>query len=143
MSELSQRVAMREQMLHEQNIRLNREHALLVELAPEFWEEFKAAFRAECWEITRHSSLVELRVDERDSVSFDVLRRRSYSQFIAVQSFAFKPSLPGISWMDGYNKKPARMIEIALDVSSPCLIMDGKSVILSRFVADRLEGVCL
>ena len=143
MSELSQRLAIREKMLHEENVRLNRDHALLIERAPAAWEEFKAAFRAECHEITRESTLTEMRVEDRDSQSFDVLRKRAYSQFIAVQSFTFKPSLPGISWMDGHNKKPAKLIEMTMDVSGVSFVLDGKALILVRFVTDRLEGVCL
>jgi hypothetical protein len=142
MSDLSQRLAMREQMIYEENVRLNREHTLLIERAPAAWEGFKAAFRDECWEVSRQSNLLELKVDERGTHSFDILRRHSYSQFVAVQSFTFKPSLPGISWMDSYNKKPAKLIEMAPDASGVCFTLDGKAIVLSRFVADRIQGVC-
>ncbi|HEX3661648.1 MAG TPA: hypothetical protein VHU89_09470 [Acidobacteriaceae bacterium] len=129
-------------MLHEQNVRLNRDHAFLVERAPSAWEDFKSQFRSECHEISRDSQIISLACDEPDRNELYVLRTRPYSQPVAVQRFTFKPSLPAISWTDQHNKKPSKLIEMTLDGSEVSFSVDGKPLILSVFIANRLEDSC-
>ena len=139
MSDLSNRLAMRERMLHEENVRLNHDHALLLKRAPEAWEQFKVAFFDECHEIDRQTNLTHFQCDEPDPRSFNILRKRNYVPAIAVQSFQFDASVPCIVWQDLLNKKLGKVIEIALDQFNLFFVQDGKPVILSRFVEDCLQ----
>ena len=143
MSDLSKRLALREEMQHEENVRLNRTHTLLLKRAPEAWEQFKAAFHAECDEINSEINLTHVRCDEPDSRTLKILRERRYVPATIAQSFQFDAEIPYISWRDLLNpKKPSSVIEIMLDGSRVLFVLDGKSLVLSEFVADRLENVC-
>lgn len=132
---------MRERMLHEQNVRLNRDHALLLNRAPEVWEEFKAAFVAECTEISARAVLTRLRSDEPDSRTFLILRERPHTPAVAALSFEFDGAIPCIAWQDLHNKKPRKTIEMAMDESAVLFVQSGKAIILSRFIEQCLETV--
>jgi hypothetical protein len=141
MSALSNKLALREEMQHEENVRLNRAHALLLKRAPEVWGQFKAAFSAECDEINSQINLTQVRYDEPNPHALCILRERRYVPEIIVQSFQFDPKVPCISWQDLLNNKPSRVIEMILDGPRALFVLDGKSIVLAQFVASCLENI--
>lgn len=143
MSALSKRLALREEMQHEENIRLNRAHTLLLKRAPEAWNQFKTAFYIECDEINSDVNLTHVRCDEPDSCTLKILRERRYVPATIAQSFQFDATVPYISWVDLLNpKKSSTVIEMMLDGSYVLFVLDGKSLVLSEFVAGCLDNVC-
>jgi len=143
MSALSKRLALREEMQHEENVRLNRSHTLLLKRAPEAWERFKTAFHTECDEINSDVNLVRVRCDEPNSHTLNILRERRYVPATIAQSFEFDAAVPCISWRNLRNpKKPVSVIEMIPDGAQVIFVLDGKSVILPEFVANCLESVC-
>jgi len=143
MSALSKRLALREEMQHEENLRLNRVHALLLKRAPGAWEQFKAAFYVECDEINSDVNLTSVRCDEPDSCTLKILRKRRYVPATIAQSFQFDATVPCISWVDLLDpKKSSSVIEMILDGSHVLFVLDGKSLVVAEFVAGCLENVC-
>lgn len=140
MSDLSNRLALREEMQHEENVRLNRAHLLLQKRAPEAWEQFKATFYAECDEINNGVALTQVRCDEPDSRTLYILRERYPVQAIARHYFKFDARVPCISWQDLVNKRPDKIIEMALNGSTVLFVLGDRAIVLSRFVADCLES---
>lgn len=143
MSALSERLALRERMLYEENVRLNRTHETLLRVASDGWEQFKAAFRDECEATSSQAQLTRLECDEPDECSFQINRVRPYTPPVCAIVFRFDPAIPRITWQDLQNKKLAKPIEMALDGSSVCFLQDGRPLILSRFVENCLEAICL
>jgi len=134
---------MREQMLHEQTVRLNRENAALLTRAPDAWQAFKDAFRVECEAINDGTSFTRLKCEEPNAASFDVTRIPLSGLQIGALSFRFEPSIPRIAFDDLHNKKPRVYLEMSMDGYAVLFVRDGKALMLPRFIEQCLEAVCL
>jgi hypothetical protein len=132
---------MREQMLHEQTVRLNRENAVLLNRAPDAWQAFKEAFRAECAAINEGTNLTRLQCEDSGANSFDVTRIPVNGRQIGALSFQFDPSMPRIVFTDMRNNKPKQHLEMTLDGYAIHFLRDGKAAILSRFIEESLEAI--
>jgi hypothetical protein len=141
MSDLADRIASREAMRHEENIRLNSERGYVRALAPNVWEEVKEAFRGECELISSKSKMTQLECDEPSAYSFCVNRVPLYGPAIGALEFIFDPSVPCIHWQDYQNKKLRKVICFALDGTSAILAEGKRALVLSRFVEQCLDAI--
>jgi len=140
MSDLSNRLALREQMQHAENVRRNREHEALLRHAPEGWERFKVAFREECDAINSQVNLTRLECIEPTQQSFDIVRVRLHTPPVGMLTFRFIADAPCIIWQDLLNKSQ-KTIEMVSDESAVHFTLGGNALVLGRFLESCIEAI--
>jgi hypothetical protein len=141
MSDLADRIAAREDMRYQENLRVNSEQARLRVLSRDEWDAFRKAFYDECDSISNRSQFTQLDCEDPQESSCVVNRRLLSGHSVLALEFIFDPAVPCIYWQDHYNKKTRKRIDFAIEQTRVFLVAEGKGFNLQRFVEQRLDAV--
>jgi hypothetical protein len=142
MSDLVQWIRTREQMAHEENVRLNADRERLLVLAPEKWEELKAEFRRECAVISAQSHRTRLECDESDDNTFRVNRQLLASGHLVVALILqFDRVIPRIICKDFKNARLPWSLDFGIEGNNVFLLEGRSGIVIPEFVVRNIMQI--